>query len=735
MPNQRKIFETNARKLIEQLANVPESSTALDLAQRYADQDRWLAAWAVLQPQTPAADFAVLENERLRLFACLVGESVHIVLLDRRSGRTFAEGPYIYRLETGDARRRTVTESLEETKIHAPSDTEMHITGRIDAAAISHRFRLDADASGIEESITLRNQSDEPLHISRLNFGLTVPATTPNGRLLHSAKAQRWVAVPFRRETLGLNGEYEDYSVPDLLTRRGWYRVVCVRDSRLPSDDFGSEAWVCTNDDASLLVLKYSQHQMEFSLLGVESMEQGAHLRFGGCGIFHGDPECLAEVEPGREIHFGLTRYQLIDGGWKEGYYAFRESMSRHGHGVTPDFDPPVHWNEIYDNQLFWSRGTDSDEMRKELYSLKHMEEEAAKAKEIGCQALYLDPGWDTPFASQLWDEDRLGPAKDFVKLMDKKYGLKVSLWVPLTRWRGAPAFPREADRLDENGNRLSFTLCGGSSAFLDIKAERLLKLCAAGVSFLMFDGSKYTGPCFDKNHGHPVPYTREAHCRACLELAQRVHEKFPDVIIEMHDMIGGGTMLRYCPNYYLHGLEGSHDENWGFEYMWRPLEDLLKGWAVSLYYYNLAYELPLYLHIDLRVDNPSALEFWWYASTCRHLGIGGTHPDPAVRAAHKAAMSRYLKLKEFYTRGKFYGLDECIHLHVLPERKALVVNLFNLDAEEKHLTGTIDLEEIGIAPVRFIQTNHMRQYGDRTVNYDRRLPPHSTTLIELHPC
>jgi len=136
--------------------------------------------------------------------------------------------------------------------------------------------------------------------------------------------------------------------------------------------------------------------------------------------------------------------------------------------------------------------------MRKELYSLKHMEEEAAKAKEIGCQALYLDPGWDTPFASQLWDEDRLGPAKDFVKLMDKKYGLKVSLWVPLTRWRGAPAFPREADRLDENGNRLSFTLCGGSSAFLDIKAERLLKLCAAGVSFLMFDGSKYTGPCFD---------------------------------------------------------------------------------------------------------------------------------------------------------------------------------------------------------------------------------------------
>ena len=33
---------------------------------------------------------------------------------------------------------------------------------------------------------------------------------------------------------------------------------------------------------------------------------------------------------------------------------------------------------------------------------------------------------------------------------------------------------------------------------------------------------------------------------------------------------------------------------------------------------------LPLYIHIDLRTDNRNALVFWWYASTCRHLGIGG---------------------------------------------------------------------------------------------------------------
>ena len=63
---------------------------------------------------------------------------------------------------------------------------------------------------------------------------------------------------------------------------------------------------------------------------------------------------------------------------------------------------------------------------------------------------------------------------------------------------------------------------------------------------------------------------------------------------------------------------------------MWAPMEDLLSGRAITLYYYNLAYGLPLYIHIDLRADNQNALVFW-NASTCRHLGIGGTHKDAAV--------------------------------------------------------------------------------------------------------
>ncbi len=732
-----KVFEQKAGALMERLEAEEGARASVELARTYGAQDRWLAAWAALSTRERAGKAeAVLENERVRLCARVVDRVVYIVLLDKRSGRTFAEGPYLYRLEVADGQRRTVTELLDGVKIDASSEGEMEISGRIEGAAISQRLRLGEDAPYVEEKITLRNDGDRPLHITKIKLGMTVPVQTAQGRLLDSARGQRWVAAPFRRDTLGRNGEYEDYSVEDLLRRRGWYRVVCVEKNRLPSDDFGAEGWVCTTDEGSLLVVKYSQDQMEFSLLAVESLEEGTYVRFGGCGIFHGDPECLSAVKPGDEIRFGVTRYELVDGGWREGYYAFRKFMKEKGHGVPEGFDPPVHWNELYDNKLFWSRAWRSEEeIRKKYYGLKDMKEEAAKAKELGCEALYLDPGWDKPYASSIWAEERLGKAEDFVKLMADKYGLQVSLWVPLAAWRGDADYPPEADRLDEEGKRVESKTCSGSSAFLDMKSERLLKLFDAGVSFIMFDGSKYTGPCCDKKHGHPIPYTREAHCRAYYGLARRIHRKYPKVQIEMHDMFGGGTMLRYCPIYYLHGLEGSFDELWGFEYMWRPMEDLLKGWAISLYYYNLAYELPLYLHIDLRTDNANALQFWWYASTCRHLGIGGTHPDPAVRSAHKAAMARYMGLKEFYTQGRFYGLDECIHLHVLPEKKAMVVNMFNLEEHERRVTGVIDLDEVGIKEVRFRVGHYYRQVSENKVMLDQRMSARSASVIELWPC
>ena len=82
---------------------------------------------------------------------------------------------------------------------------------------------------------------------------------------------------------------------------------------------------------------------------------------------------------------------------------------------------------------------------------------------------------------------------------------------------------------------------------------------------------------------------------------------------------------------------------------------------------------MPIYLHINFTKDTPGCVVLWWYASTCRHLGIGGTHKDPAVAAAQKAAMRKYHGLERFFKRGEFYGINEEIHLHALPEENAFV--------------------------------------------------------------
>jgi hypothetical protein len=106
---------------------------------------------------------------------------------------------------------------------------------------------------------------------------------------------------------------------------------------------------------------------------------------------------------------------------------------------------------------------------------------------------------------------------------------------------------------------------------------------------------------------------------------------------------------------------------------------------------------MPLYIHIDLRKDNANALEFWWNASTCRHLGIGGTHADPAVQKAHHEAMATYRRLDAFYKAGTFYGIDETVHVHVHPTESAAVINCFNL--EEQPIRRTIEIvpEKFGL--------------------------------------
>jgi len=244
-------------------------------------------------------------------------------------------------------------------------------------------------------------------------------------------------------------------------------------------------------------------------------------------------------------------------------------------------------------------------------------------------------------------------------------------------------------DRMNPDGSRVEMSLCGASRQYVDESLARFLALARDGAIFFMFDGTAWAGECWDPHHGHPVPSRREDHVAATNRLACLVHSQYPGVLIEMHDQILGGTYFRYVPTYYGHGkcqFDGAanpthgFDTVWAFELMWDPMTDLVGGHSIALYYYNLAYSLPLYIHIDLRKDNAQCLMFWWNASTCRHLGIGGTHADPAVRKSQKEAMAAYRRLAPFFKSGRFYGLGETVHVHVHPSKSEAVINCFNLE-------------------------------------------------------
>ena len=304
-------------------------------------------------------------------------------------------------------------------------------------------------------------------------------------------------------------------------------------------------------------------------------------------------------------------------------------------------------------------------------------------------------------------------------------------------------AWPKPPERraLDpQDSRRLNFwEVCTQSPEWQREKVRRIAAIAAQGMRFIMFDEFDWRGPCYDESHGHPVPSTPEGHVRAVYGLIREVKRRVPGIPVEAHDPIWPWS-VRYLPIYFDQTTDptfrpGSYDENWGFEFMWNPIEDLLSGRAFCLYYYNLACEIPLYDHITMEKDNNACLAFWWYASTVRHLGIGGRkgldgHTDNMTR------WEQYKQAMQTYIRGRFVGLDETLHLHVLPSRKGGILLAFNLENQPLERSVTFGLNQLNMIED---EVNVIGAVADAEVRSGRlhlrlNVPPMSPLVIEIVP-
>ena len=696
----------------------------------------------------------VLENAHWRL-ALSAGEGLNAALVHSGSDITLAQGPYSYSLgppSFADVRGD-----------HEDSSHSVSLGGRLSGFAVQHTFRMSLTQPWTEEQITIVNRSAVPVSLPYGRCGFILPVEMHEASVDGPLRDFKFTAVPFRREPGGDRKQYADYSMGQVLTesRRSelratvpvarWGKAVVPRvfETGVIQTDYplyASEGWVLTDGRRGFLITKYSQDGMEWALLDRVPLDNDrVGLRWGGFGIYGGDPEHGAWIESNSSYSFGVTRITAFEGGIREGFYAFRREMESRGHGCPTDFNPPVHWNELYDNKLWWlpDWGMEKPENRTKYYGVDDLKMEAAKARDIGCEALYLDPGWDTAFASKIWDEPRLGRLPEFTAMLRRDYGLSLSLHTPLSGWCDPSSYPRETDRMNPDGTRAELSLCGASRQYIDETRRRLIDLARGGARFFMFDGTMCNGPCWDPAHGHRVPSGRHEHVEATNELARLVHGRYPEALIEMHDQMLGGTHLRYVPAYFGHGAGHKRrkqteargfDSIWAFELMWDPMTDLVGGHSIALYYFNLAYSLPLYIHIDLRKDNAQCLMFWWNASTCRHLGIGGTHAEPAVREAHRNAMAAYRRLESLFKRGIFYGIDELTHVHSAPDGSAAVVNCFNLEDHPVRHSIEINREQVGLqargsyhlsgAPSRPTEGGYIA---------DVELASYGHALVELH--
>jgi len=694
-----------------------------------------------------------LENGEWRL-SLEGGDGLGAELVHLPSSLVLARGRYSYSFGSPSFGAAPVIREAEASSVILKGETE----GGIE---LFHRFKLPADGNWMEEQLTIYNRAASVMALPFGRCGFVLPLSLGAGGVGGPLRDFKFVAVPYRREPNGNRTQYADYTISQVLTepRRSqlraavpvahWDKVVVptIYDTGAIQTTYAfyaSEGWVFTDGRRGFLISKYSQQGMEWALLDrVPAENNQVGLRWGGFGIYEGDPEHGAWIPPGQSYSFGATRITAFEGGLNEGFYAFRREMESRGHGCPEDFRPPVHWNELYDNKLWWlpDGAMDRPENRKTYYTLRDMKAEAAKAREIGCEALYLDPGWDTSFASKVWDDSRLGPLPDFTAMLRSDYGLSLSLHTPLSGWCDPSSYPRQTDRMNSDGSRVERSLCGASRQYLEETRSRLEALAQGGATFFMFDGTMCNGPCWDPDHGHQVPSGRQEHVEGTNLLARQIHERYPDVLIEMHDQMLGGTRLRYVPTYYGHGRSpvargvASHgfDSIWAFELMWDPMTDLVGGHSIALYYFNLAYSLPLYIHIDLRKDNAQCLMFWWNASTCRHLGVGGTHADPAVQRAQHEAMATYRRLEAFFKRGTFYGLDEMAHLHVDPAHRGAVINCFNLEDHLVRRSLQFDLSQVALATTAsYDVTGGMARRGGDHYEIEIEVPAYGHVLVEL---
>src|ERR1035437_2313264 len=393
----------------------------------------WLVApgssAAAAQPAASAAHTSQLANPCWRLDVTCTNGQVHVRFQNKPLNLCLAEGTYLYRAERASGRQVETCRGLQGVQVTS-SPNQLVIRDQLAGLGVEHCFGLLPGQPVMEERIVLRNRTDTLISLADFEAGFVRQVTDRAGQLSADVAGDRWVAVPLRARATDPKGYVNDFSIQDLITKAGYEPRVNkdLQYSQLSSRHRASEGWAWTHGSGTVGIFVFNQENMLFSVVSAQKDADGAALRFGGACMISGEPAALTRITPGEAVDLGTVRYQSLKGGYPEAMYAFRALLDEKGCRFPADYNPPVQWEQLYDMPNAW-------EDRLHRYTKAIVEKEAAKGKAYSCEALYLDPGWDTEFGTFLWGEQWLGTRTAFVAEMQSEFGLKLALHCPLATW------------------------------------------------------------------------------------------------------------------------------------------------------------------------------------------------------------------------------------------------------------------------------------------------------------
>ena len=685
---------------------------------------------------------AVLANETLRLTVHLhevrpggydAGIELEVIPYKLR----FADAPWRLAIDANGESARLLAEARVETaregEAHLLRLVGYPLFPTLGGLRLEHAFRLSPGGSWLEEQVSLTNEGDEPLVVDLLDIGLCGGLRL--GEVWQPlAEGFSVTPIPWGRDQMG--NRWVEYSMKSLVRCGAPGGFINVEDDHCwqnPEAGF-AEGWAWTDGARGLLVAKFHEEgdgYLEFTRLRPLRRGGDVFACFGGAASTARFGEPVSTIAPGQTATLGTTRHRVFEGDWRRAYTIFREEMAQRGYRMPRNYAPPLTYDTFF--ELPWQRdllvgGNNPQYTRERLLGL------IPGLKEMGVELLFLDMGWDRWRGSALWDGSRLGEFADLRERFERE-GIHLGLHV-MKDAQESDCAPEEWYTRDAQGQKVMshdgdwkfWSVCP-LSPWRRTFEERVGALLEAGVRFLMVDFVQFV-PCHSPEHDHPVPLTRREHVEEITAVVRRLSENCPETLIELQNPAEPWSYT--APLRLGFGRPDLNMELWGFEYMWKPLEHLLSGQSRFLYYFRLAFDLPLYLQVKLEEEDEHCLALWWTASLVHHLGVGGYDLlGDAARRRFRGALERYRSLRRYFTHGRFEGVDEETHLHVLPGEGVLVA-VFNLAPESRTRRVEVDLRPLGLEAVECREPGGAGvRVSDQTLSIECDLEGYSCRMFE----